>query len=271
MFKLKLLYFFTFIASALLLNIGHLFSQNTLEKVDPKFFTLRNSKLTLGLSANGNRTDKENNTPIFQIAHNFDAEENYELQYSSDELPYISIGIYGDLFSPNSILGVSLGCEYNINTFSILYNQRSYGYSIQNILFPVYLDFKFGSISGKKTDSGRKNFFLSMGAFYSLPMKLNRTTSGVEQSLSGLLNQSLGLSTKLGYIHRLKKQSKESNYYVEYPRFQVFIRIDHFLNSLFNSEYSEFIVPNLTGKSVNYRTTNVTVGMAVFLGGKILK
>lgn len=261
----------------LLLPAFFLQAQTALDNIKPKLFTLRNSRVTVGFLIHGNGIDKDARTPIFQVRQATLPNEDLSVTFPTQDLPYYGGGLYLDWFSPNSQIGLTLGGEYNAHAFSIESDQSRMDYEVNNITVPVYLKFRFGSVHSKSS------LFLLTGAYYSMPIASKRLQAGVEESIDEIRQPAYGLSAVLGYQLKFTKSEAEEmaasslaknpdqkfQAYTEYPRAWLFVRTDHMLQSLFDESSAEQLIPGLPNTGLDFRTTNFSVGVAIFFGGKL--
>jgi hypothetical protein len=244
-----------------------------LTDIRPKLFTLRNARLTLGFLYHGSFLS-EDKQPLFQsVSGRLPA--NGKIEYAESAFPYLSGGLHLDWFSPNSRIGLDLGAEYNLHDFSISVAGETHQYAIGRLLVPAALRYRFGSVHS------RNNTFLTAGAFYSMPLSLTRTSGSSEQTLNGVQQNALGLTSSIGYEVRLTKKQAEEQAAAskqqtgkavltsEYPRIWVFLRVDHLPGSLFTPGNSGRIIPGSSLDGFEISTTNISFGASFFFGGKL--
>lgn len=276
-------------------------AQDDLIGVQPSIFTLRNSRITLGIIGHSNIAGKISDSadarPFIQFFGGELPDSSLEFDFESIDFPYSALGLSLDLFSPNSRIGLAISGEYNLSNYLITNSNNRYLFKSNRINLPFYLKYKFGSINGKEAGDGRENTFLAVGPYASIPISLIRTVGGVEENLKDVQINSYGISIMFGLVLRYYKENAIKNaeenasnrqkrnsdddssigkliddtiggYYTESPRTWAFIRLDHILTDNFDQNISSNIIPN----SINpfsYKATNVTVGIAFFFGGKV--
>ena len=252
-------------------SLGQLCAQEAEEididiDIDRSFFSLRNSRVTVGLLLHGNYVSEENQKPVFQHFIGALPDEEQELTFNDEQNPYISFGLYLDWFAPNSSLSLTLGGEYNFQEFSINSSGVIYDYGVKSILIPAYLKYQFGSIHSKSHAQ------LMFGGYYSQPLNYTRKSGGEELTFKNEQQPSFGLSTIFGLQFRLtSKDSNElfehMNVYPEYPRAWLFLRADRPIQGIFDSANRETqVLPGFDNNEWNFQAVNFTIGIAFFLG-----
>lgn len=104
----KIIYFFFVFLG--IVNFNVVLAQEEAPKLKPKFFTLRDARLALGLGSEGSTTfstlsmGKPKGLKAIYKDPRIGDETNY---------PYLSIGANIDLFSDNSLTGLLIGANYN--------------------------------------------------------------------------------------------------------------------------------------------------------------
>lgn len=239
--------------------------QGGLLVLDPTPFTFRNAKASFGLYGNANIANDENKSYFNYFTGNLPDE--VEIRFDSTQgLPNLSIGATLDIFSPNANIGLMIGCEWNRSTFQLIENQTNINYfNIHRINFPAYLKWKFGKVHA------RTNVFLAGGAIYGIPLSFTKTNNLVETKDKTALNNTLSISSILGYQFRFANSEKISNNKTlskAYSRIWLFLRTDYMLSNTFNSEFNDSILTSTNNSQIDYRDLSFTVGIALFLGFK---
>lgn len=260
-------------AACSLCAAANLQAQPKLLDLKPKLFTLRNARVTLGFLYHGSFLS-EDKQPLFQKVTT-PLPAGGKVEYAETTFPYLSGGLHLDWFSPNSRIGLDLGAEYNLHDFSISAAGDTYKYAVGRVIVPASLRYRFGSVHS------RNNAFLMSGVFYSLPLNLTRSSGGSEQSIGGVQQHALGLTSSLGYELRLTKKEAEEQAAAskektgkavltsEYPRVWVFLRVDQLMGSLFSPGGSGRIIPGTSLSGFEMSTLNVSFGASFFFGGKL--
>jgi hypothetical protein len=231
-------------------------------------FTFRNTKASLGFHLNGNIANDDNNS-IFNYFTG-DLPEDFEIRFDSTQgLPNLSAGLSLDIFSPNANIGFILGAEYSRTIFQLIQNQNSINYfRIQKINFPAYLKWKFGGVHSQG------NAFIAAGAIIGIPLSYSKTNNLVEINDNEFLNNTLSLSSLLGYQLRFANNEKitsnagSQGYNRAYSRIWFFLRADLLVNNIFDTEVNDKILPSIENSEINYKDLSFTIGVAIFLGSK---
>lgn len=238
-------------------------SAQIVEGLRPKFFTLRNARLSLGGYLNGNLTNAQGKNYLNAFTGNLP--NDVSIQFMPEDFPYLSGGLQFDLFAPNSLLSLSLGAEYNLFNFQIE-NEASQITTVeaQSFRIPAYLKFNIGKIHSQMKG------LLMTGGIYSIPTSYaGLGPNGASRETSTLAN-TFSLSLLGGVQYRFIGDEKEKfdigdsgNLQGEYTRVWLFVRGDLLMESLFNPT---FPADNQLGAGFDYRDLNITVGLAFFFG-----
>ncbi|HVS93592.1 MAG TPA: hypothetical protein VHE59_16250 [Mucilaginibacter sp.] len=203
-------------------------------KESPAFFSLRNSKLSMGLGIEGASSSFMGNasTPTDMIVQYKDTRQ------SGDSYPYVSGGIAFDLYSDNSLLGLLFGANYSVLTTTYQKENVSTDYfSVTRAEFPFYLKIRPGYVNAKN------HVWLLLGGIYSLPLSVQRDyevafsqtqtdVSYTDQNLSQAM-ATISASASLGYEGYLTSSKS--------TRIAIFITATYPLSNQFNSSYVEFL------------------------------
>lgn len=235
-----------------------LFGQGIL-RIPPKFFTLRNARVTPGLYFSfhtDNTPDPESN--VFKSSTGT-LPPNYDFDFGAgDTLHYGTAGLLLDIGSPNSVLGFALGVEYNLNKFGIRESTTDTlnSFRVHSLRFPAYLKIKIGAIHN------RINGILMGGVQYAFPISYQRRLAdGREVGKTNEVESGLYLSTILGLQYRTSSGSDK-----ERTRFWLFARADLATGNQFSPVGNEAVFGPNNRRGFSYRDLNISFGAAFFLG-----
>lgn len=235
----------------------------------PSVFTLQNAKVSVGFTFNGNFANGESKSFMNQFMG--ELPDDVEVRFDTTQgLPNLSLGLNFDIFSPNSNIGFLVGVEYAKNTFQLVEQGTNINYfEVSKINIPVYLKWKFGSVQSQG------NIFLAAGAAYGIPFTYSKKNSIEEVSDKNDLQNTLSLSSILGYQIRLVKNVKlESNTNEhgvvngEYSRIWLFLRADYALGNTFHEGSTNQILSSYSNADVVYKNLGFTIGASIFFGFK---
>jgi len=235
----------------------------------PSIFTLQNARVSVGLTINGNFANGESESFMNQFTGTLP--DDVEVKFDTTQgLPNLSLGVNFDIFSPNSNIGFLAGVEYNKNTFQLVEQETKISYfEVSKINIPFYLKWKFGAVHAQG------NAFLAAGAVYGIPFKYSKKNGLEEIKDKNNLENTLSLSSILGYQMRLVKNVKlESNTNEhgvvngEYSRIFLFLRADYALGNTFNTASTNQILTSYSNAEIDYKNLAVTIGASIFFGFK---
>ncbi len=230
------------------------------------FFTFRNARMTVGLSISGNWTNESGENSLNFSGNNLP--EDYEVTFKADDFPFTNVGVYFDLFSPNSILGLTFGAEYNFQEFSIENETSSFvsSFEINRIQIPAYLKFQTGGVYDELSG------IIMGGAYYAFPVGYTRNTSGVPTvENTDELNSGLNLSTVFGFQYRFVDGSsgRTSAETDENIRTWIFLRIDMPISNTFSEgTLNSILASSNAGEESRIRPVNITLGASFYFGSK---
>jgi hypothetical protein len=240
-----------YVFAASMLALIPLFSKGQDIQLAPKVFSLRNSKLSLGIGIEGafSSTMTSTSKPTGLDIQYKDARTTDGSNY-----PYLALGATIDLYSDNSLIGLLAGVNYSISTTTYKKENVATDYfSIDRIEVPVYLKFRPGAVGSKN------HLWLLLGAIYSVPVTVKRdyvsststsndisyTDNDVSQASNILL-----ASASLGYEGYTSKST----------RLVVFATGSYSITPQFNTNYIEYRQANLSSNGSN----GTTGGHSVF-------
>lgn len=138
----------------LLLGIAlpSLFSQEI--RIPPKLFTLRNARLAIGMGAEANFSDGDDQGESYTHFY-LGSNDAVKFRYNANDLPYWSAGLVLDLYAPNSIMSLYAEANYANYTFNVLSDDLTDRFQLTTYEFPVFLKIRLGKVHAK-------NHFLMM-------------------------------------------------------------------------------------------------------------
>lgn len=225
----------------------------------PKFFTLRNARLSVGWYVNGNQSNKDGGNLLHFFTGNLP--NDLSIEFEPQALPALTAGLQFDLFAPNSMISISFGGEYHAFDFRFA-NESSVISKVETQYFriPAYLKFNLGGIQDQV-----KGLIMG-GGVYSFP--ISYVTNGASEPAA--LEQRISLSLLGGLQFRFMGDEKErfnitndGSIAGEYTRMWLFLRGDYMINNMFGQSY---LVNNQLDGILDYRDLNLTIGVALFLG-----
>ena len=254
----------TIILSLLLVISSTLFAQfEDLDiSVSRKFLTLRNARLSLGAIATFSPTftNEEQGTrsnPFNYYDTNLPGE--YGVDFSQEDNPNLSVGLLLDFFSPNSVLGITIGAEYQSLTYNIELNDSPISTLNPTYLrLPVFLKAQTGSVHSKWS------VILMGGGYYALPIDYSREGPNGTFEDTNEINGGVGLSAILGLQFRFLGTATGQTSQSEYNRSWLFVRADYPLFSQL-SEPTLTEISQLGRADLSLNTFHVSVGIAMFL------
>lgn len=225
-------------------TINCVFAQTEAPKLTPKFFTLRNARLALGLGVEGSHSSFIANTSkpkSIKGLYNNPRDEN-------GEIPYAAFCFNIDLFSDNSLTGLLLGANYGFLTQGYQSGDTAADFfDITKLEIPVYLKFRPGHYNDTS------HLWLLIGGTYSLNLNSKRdhfnppssSIASYTDKNSDQLTKFFSASLSLGYEF----------YWGQEKLSRVVIYISGFypLSSYINKNYKDFLSG---GKSVFTHYTN---------------
>lgn len=218
----------------------------------PKFFTLRNARISTGLGFDWgvnlfNGTPQELNN-IIDSSRTF----NYCLNF--------------DLYAPNSFLGFMVGINYGNWKTYFKKDQIYESIFVRTIELPLYLKLRFGRI--EKTS----RLLLLLGASYIIPISISRNYS--YSYADDNINQVQGIKTltgMFGYEQYLGERSsyKANNPKGTYDRMRVvfFLRYSYALDGRINTNYYQSSKTNSVLNEypgLEYTDMSITFGILYF-------
>jgi hypothetical protein len=137
------------------------FSQTNI-KIAPKIISFKQTKVSLGFFGEGGAMLNASKTGDLDIFYKDPRDTGFTI-------PNYTYGIVLDLYSSNSIIGISSGIGISTSTFGIQNSSSAVDYFfISRVELPLYLKFRFGPSNGKK------HFLFMLGGIYSIPQKCKR-------------------------------------------------------------------------------------------------
>jgi|GEM_PF-3023469 len=231
-----------------------------------KFFTLRNSKLSLGLGG-----DVSESAWFFESSRpsGLKVNNNYKNVNDTDSLflTYLSAGLTFDFHSHHSRTGLIFGANYSLSRFSVpgLNSNRSDYFSVQRLEIPAHIRIRTGS-----RDAVNYAFFM-LGGSLSLPVSGQRQFVDPNTWNYDVLvkdksrSQFNTLYTLSACIAQTAFGSKANN-----SRATIWISGEYPLKSSVNNKYTEFL-PG--GNSIladyenfNLRQFRLGLGLRYFIG-----
>lgn len=170
--QIRLIFGLLFISSILV-------GQEGLINFQPKFFTLRNSRIQVGFNVDGvyptsSSSGGEESSLLIFNGKNSDL---FIAENISNQISYLSAGLMFDLYSPNSFLGLTFGGNFEIYNFGI----RTNFINVQNY-YSEYNAFDTKLFGGVKLQIGKiynsTNVILLPAINYS-PLEGNLSYSGM--------------------------------------------------------------------------------------------
>lgn len=267
-----------------------IYGQDDLLVLPPKFFTLRNFKVTLGANISANFVTSNSKGTTFMNQSQGELPSDLKIRYDTSMSPILNFGVSLDISSSNSILGLLIGAEYQSKAFQLHDNNGKVSYEIGSYKIPAYLKLQFGSVHS------RHKALLMFGGNYTIPNSLER--SGILRNsvdvkelqpyfnLSGVLGWQIGfgktrrdekVAQALFDKENARDQEARKNAQstldvyesVGVPsRIWLFVRFDAMKNSLFNPDFNDGIMQLYSANQLDYRDLEITVGAAFFFGAK---
>ncbi len=240
----------------------HLSAQK-LGHLRPKLFTMRNARLGLGLSANGNWTDKQGKNILNFFTGKLP--DDLSIKFDPKTFSLLSGGLQFDLYAPNSILSLSFGAGYQLSNFQIIEASASaYHLETQSIQIPAYLKFELGTIHAPVKG------LIMAGVIYNKPVSFLVREFGEKGLKTSTISDTYSLSLQTGIQFRFMGDEKEKfditedgSLQGEYNRIWIFLRGDLLTSNLFR-DTSWLQHPQRA--SIDYRDLNLTIGVAFFFG-----
>jgi len=229
--------------------------------VRKKLFTLRNARVNIGLNLATNLTfnDQENDERfnIFNYATS-SLPDQYNIDYTQEDFPYFAGGIVFDLFSPNSILGLTVGAEYNFINFGLTFDDNQIStIRTQYVRFPAYLKFLTGDVHNQLSG------LIMPGGYFALPLGYKRNGPSGEVTDDTEIQGGFGPSLILGVQYRFFDDTDQLIDGVSASRIWFYLRTDYTLYSLLTEDAFSNIFPNETGQ-LNVHPLNLSVGLGYF-------
>ena len=223
----------TFFFLPLLLTLSYLSNSQNI-KVHPKFFTLHNSRFSLGVGL------ESGITPGFMI--NASKPANLHVVYkdvrnSDNNLPYASYGLVFDLYSANSLIGLLSGVDFSRFIFGLQKGDSTTDLmDISRIEIPLYLKFRLGKIDGKR------HAWLLLGGVYNLSQSCKREQFNAKLGVNAYttvfddnkdqVKNYFGLAGSIGYEFFIGSQ--------KHFRMAIYSKIAYPISNQLNSEYTQF-------------------------------
>lgn len=228
-------------------------------RVPPKFFTLRNARVTPGLSFSIYTNDNPDPDQSVFKASTGNLPSNYEFDYAQgDTLHYLTGGLLLDIGSPNSVLGFVLGAEYNLNKFGLRETTADtlVSFQVQTLRLPLYLKLKIGDIHN------RLNGILMGGIQYAFPLSFQRRLrDGRKFGATNEIANGWYYSAVAGIQIRTTRGAS-----TERTRFWFYARGDLAAGNQFSALGRSAIWGPAASPTFSYQDLNVSIGLAFFLG-----
>lgn len=225
---------FSFLLIFFLLNTFiNIYAQN-ISNLKPTFFTLHNARFSFGLGVDGAlssmtiKANKPNDMPVTYTDPTKD----------SSAISYYAIGLNFDLYSPNSLLGLSLGGKYSFSDLTISDKSKvKYDYfSINKVEIPANIMIRLGNIDAAE------HLIIMLGVVYNFPIKGNRILMTRNYGSSYKVNSTdnsisqfkpyYSLSASLGIEFF---ENKKNN-----SRITAYVNCDYPIGNTLNADYKEF-------------------------------
>ncbi len=175
-----------------------------------------------------------------------------------------SIGLGMDIYSPNSITGIYMECNYSILSFGIQNNQALIdSFDVTYFAVPVYLKFRIGA------KDSRKHFWLALGGSVNFPMSCERKLFNDKTLLYTVKDngQMVSMYSTLSSILAYEAFNKKDKTGL---RAVIFLSGDYKMQNILNSNYSGFDEGNpntnnykSVGKynEIDFRNVTINVGI----------
>jgi hypothetical protein len=229
--------------------------------IPKKFFTLRNSRLNVGINISSSfvlRDDQNERFNVFNHAIK-NLPDDYSTDFTGEDIPYILGGILFDLFSPNSSLGLSFGAEYTYFNYDFTFNDSPIAnLTIQQVRFPAYLKLVTGGVHDKVSG------VIMGGAYYTLPINYERIgPNDISNDINELSSDLIGASFILGIQTRFFNESDQLFDGVKGSRAWLYLRGDYSLFSVLGEETLLKIVQS-SGGDVSFHPLSFSLGLGFF-------
>ena len=243
--------FFTVVCIIVFIPWG---SQGQDVKFKPKFLSLRNFRLSTGISF-----ELSEGSLISYKGTPDNAQVKLGNLFDTSKAPYFNYAIDFDLYSPNSLMGIWTGLGYSVNFFNVQGNNNNYdNIEYRNLEIPLYLKFRTGQRNGKIhawfAAGISYNFILACNRnYYMYTSAYNFYTSS--DNNNGQMNNYFSIGGLLGFE------------LVNYGKFRlvVFARSNYAIQNLINNSYNAFQTPgnsaiaDYPNFSYNYLATSIGI------------
>lgn len=239
----------------LLFSIGSTlsFAQDLDIELPPKFFTLRNARLSLGANINTNLIPYQGESVILS---GFAGTKPSTVSLVDGT---IGGGLNLDLYAPNSRLSFSTEFNYNLNSISI-----QEGFDTDNIEFGSweaigYLKLRFGAVNS------RSHFLVMPGASYSRSSFSTINSDNAEgllqdNFLSGVLL--VGLEYYTGEY--FSRNTGTPNYDKDQSKIVIFGKLKFHLDNILDPTYPYFYTSSLHFGNFEYQGIYLNIGAILF-------
>jgi len=188
----------------------------------PKFFTLRNARLSTGLG--------------FEGGYNRYIGFPDGLRSVIDSSKFGCYSLSFDLYAPNSFLGFMVEANYMSWDLTLRKSYNNESFDVRTLEIPFFLKFRFGHIE----KNGR--IWILAGASYIIPLAVYRQYNNerVDQNISQVnaikvLSGMIGWEQYLGERKDFKAKNPKGTY--DRMRFVLFLRFSYALDNQFNPSY----------------------------------
>jgi len=222
-------------------------------RLSPKFFTLRNARIStaLGFESGLNRF---NGLPV-------------ELNDVIDSNKFFNYSLSVDLYAPNSFLGFMVEANVGDWNLHLRDKQNEESFLVRTIEFPFYLKLRFGRI--EKTS----RLWLVAGASYIMPLAVHRNYNydPVDRDLSQVngvkvLTGMFGYEQYFGERNDNKAKNPKGTY--DRMRFVLFLRYSYILDNRLRYRYYQSSSTNSILKdynNFNFKDMSVSAGIKYFI------
>lgn len=218
----------------------------------PKFFTLRNARLSTGLG--------------FEAGYNRYNGFPNDLNTVIDSSKFGCYSLSLDLYAPNSFLGFMVEANYMSWDLTLRNTYNYESFDVRSLEIPFYLKFRFGRIES----NGR--LWLVAGVSYIMPLAVHRrfNNENVDQNITQLkgvkvLSGMLGYEQYLGERKDFKAKNPKGTY--DRMRFVLFLRFSYVLDSQLNYNYYQSSMNNSIlndYQSFNFKNMSASLGIKYF-------
>lgn len=232
--------------------------------LSPKFFSLRNARLSLGgaygtnfnpVNTSGSSSNNEINLQDYFTAHRYNVPQSLNVGYVADASPLTNLGLSLDLYAPNSFASIYSEANYALYSFGLGSNAERF--DVHALEVPVFLKLRFGKMHNKF------HFMVMPGYGFGNIVAYQRNAAKADKTQLTQYNN-FQATFSIDYGFNFNSYTNQKNEIYDDARVVVFFKGIHRPTNFFNTQFPATIVNGIDNSSLNFQELNVIAGMQMF-------